>query len=107
MTKLTCPACGSEAFDEPCEHTVYVAANECGLIYVAEEYREHLFAVAERLLRKQGELEKDESLSMDYFLCEIIPELADYLEIENIVYKEEYAIPPSGLAVYAAFIDQP
>jgi len=107
MTDPTCLVCSREALDEPCEHTVYVAANECGLIYVAEEYREHLFAVAEGLLRKQGELEKDESLSMDYFPCEIIPELANHLEIENIVYKEEYATPPSGLAVYAAFIDQP
>jgi len=107
MTDLTCPVCGREAFDEPCEHAVYVAANECGLIYVAEEYRKHLFTVGEELLRKQGELEKDESLSMDDFPYEIIPELADHLKIENIVYKEEYAMPPSGLAVYTAFIDQP
>jgi len=44
---------------------------------------------------------------MDYFPCEILSELAGHLEIENIIYKEEYAMPPSGLVVYAAFIDQP
>jgi len=109
MTDLMCPVCSREAFDKPCEHTVYVAASECGLIYVAEAYRAYLFAVSERLLMAQGKLEEVESLSlgMDYFPCEIIPELADHLEIENVVYKEEYAMPPSGLVVYAAFIDQP
>jgi len=103
VSELACPVCGGEPFDDPCEHTVYVAANECGLVYVAEQYREHFFAVAGRLLKEQGELEDDESLGMDYFPCEIIPDLSEHLEIENIVYKSEFGIPPSGLAVYAAF----
>lgn len=88
-----------------CEHTVFLAANEGGLIHLAEPYREQFMGVAERLLREKGELEDGESLSMDYFPCEIIPDLSEHLEIEGIVFKEEYAMPPSGLAMYAAFVD--
>ena len=103
--KLNCPTCGNEPFDEPCEHTVYVAANECGLIYVADRYRAHFFAEAERLLREKGELEDGEAITMEYFPCEIIPDLVDRLEIKNLDCREEYSTPPSGLVLYAGFVD--
>jgi len=102
---LNCPICGSDPFNEPCEHTVYVAANECGLIYVADQYCAQFFAEAELLLRANGGLEDDESLLIEYFPCEIISDLVDRLEIKNIDYREEYATPPSGLVLYAAFVD--
>lgn len=101
---LNCPACDCEPFDTLCEHTVYVAANECGLIYVAGKYRSQYEAVAEQILREHGELGEDDSLRDEDFPCDFTDELQDRLKVENIVYEIEYGIPPSGLTLYAAFI---
>jgi len=104
MNDMACPVCGKNPLDKPCEHTVYVTANECGLIYVAEQYQPQLFLLAEYLLRGKGELEDGESLRMDNFPSEIIPELYDDLEIEDVAYYEGYGVPPSDLFVFAAFV---
>ena len=36
---ITCPYCEKEAGDEVCEHTVFLAINECGLVHLADTYR--------------------------------------------------------------------
>ncbi|MDQ6970050.1 MAG: hypothetical protein Q9M16_06055 [Mariprofundus sp.] len=105
MDNVICPVCGCEPFDEPCEHTVYVAANECGLIYIAEQYRSQYETVVEQILKEHGELEEGDSLSDEDFPCDYAGELQDRLKIESIVYETVYGMPPSGLTVYAAFIE--
>ena len=101
---VVCPVCSCEPFEEPCEHTVYVAANECGLMYIAEKYRSQYEAVAAEILKEHGELEEGDLLNCEDFPYDFIDELQDRLEIENIVFETKYAIPPSGLVVYAAFV---
>lgn len=102
--EFQCPVCGAEPFNNPCEHVVYVAANEGGFSYIAKQYRGQLFSVAESILTERGEIEAGEVVSMDSVPYDIIPDLKDKLGIDNIEYLSEYDMPPSGLAVHAAFI---
>ena len=91
-----------------CEHTVFLAMNECGLIHLAEPYRDQFMAVAEQLMRATGELEDDEPLGEDdCFPTLIIPEMVGELQIGGLEYRGVYGVPPSGLAIYAAFADVP
>ena len=105
---IICPFCGKVVGDEVCEHTVFFAMNECGLIHLAEPYRDQFMAVAEKLMRATGELEDDESLGEDdCFPTHIIPEMMGELQIGGLEYRDVYGVPPSGLAIYAAFADVP
>ena len=105
---IICPFCGTVVGDDVCEHTVFLAMNECGLIHLAEPYRDQFMAVAEKLLRDSGELEDDEPVGEDkYFPTQIIPEMMGELQIDGLEYRDVYGIPPSGLAVYAGFVDAP
>jgi len=101
---IKCPVCGCELLDEPCEHTVYVATNECGLIYIAEKYRSQYEALAENILKEHGALEEGEPLNSEEFPYEFIDELEERFGNESIVFIREFGIPPCGLEVSAAFV---
>jgi len=102
--ELQCPTCGCEPFNSPCEHVVYVAANEGGFSYIAKQHRKQLFSVAESILTEKGEVEAGGVMNMDSIPYDIIPDLKGKLDIDNIEYLSEYDMPPSGLAVHAAFV---
>ena len=97
-----------EVGDDLCEHTVFLAINECGLVYLEASYRDRFLAVAERLLRDSGELKADESPDAgDGFPAHIIPEMVSAFENDGVEYRDAYGIPPAGLAVYAGFVEAP
>ena len=87
-------------------HTVFLAVNECGLIHLAEPYREQFMTVAEKLLGDSGELEDGEEVEEgEFFPTHIIPEMLDDLQIYGLEFRCFSGIPPSGLAIYAGFVD--
>ncbi len=53
--------------DEVCEHTVFLARNDCGLICLAEHYHSEFMAAAKKILTESGEPEDVASLTLEYF----------------------------------------
>jgi len=103
--RIICLFCGVEAGDDVCEHTVFLAMNDGGVLHLAEPYRDHFMSVAEKLLRDAGELEDDGVEEGEFFPTHIIPDMLEALQIDGLEYRDVYGIPPSGLAIYAGFVD--
>ena len=106
MDVLICPVCECEVFDKPCEHTVYLATNECGVIYVANSYREQFFQAVEAVLKAHGELDANQVLDESEFPFEYKDEFERFFQPEGIVHDIGFAQPPSGLTIFTGFIDR-